>query len=276
VAKVSATVLGVGGEVELDRLAPAQHPSAAARLGAALARAMGAALQIDAGLVLTLDELQVAAPAEVAVLAGTLQESVPEDWPLVTALAALPSLRTGRGRRRLPTYLERSEWYELGALDVPDAREALTGPALRAGRPLEDDAADLLLEVAGGYPYALQVAGHFAWRASHGARSIGVDHARKAIPRIEADLAQLFRSRWADASNREREYLQALADLDASGDGQPRGGDVAKALGKPATKVSYLRDRLLKKGTLYADGAGGLHFIAPGMGDWIRHESGPR
>lgn len=276
VATVSATVLGVGGAVGLDRGAPVVTASAAARVGSALARTMGAAVRAEAGLVLTLDELQVAEPAEVAVLAGTLQESVPEDWPLVTALAALPTLRTGRGRRQLPTYLERAEWHELGALDLPDAREALTEPARRSGRPFEDAAAELLLEVAGGYPYALQVAGHFAWRASHGAASIGPDHVRAAIPRIEADLAQLFRSRWSGASNREREYLEALAALEANRDGgpAPRGGDVAAALGKPATKVSYLRDRLLKKGTLYTDASGALHFIAPGMGEWIRQERG--
>lgn len=274
VTRVAATVLGVGGEVELDRAAPEPVRDAGARFAAALTRAMAAATRAGAGLVLTLDELQVTAPAEVAVLAGTLQENVPEDWPLVVALAALPTLRIARGRRKLPTYLERSEWHELGALAVADAREALTGPAAAAGRPLTGPAAELLLEVTGGYPYALQVAGHFAWRASDGASSITVEHARTALPRIEADLDQLFRSRWADASNREREYLQALADLiAAAGDGpSPRGGDVAAALGQPATKVSYLRDRLLKKGTLYADAGGALHFIAPGMGEWIRHE----
>lgn len=277
VSRVSATVLGVGGEVELDRSASAAARSAGARFAQALERTMEAATGLRAGLVLTLDELQVAAPSEVAVLAGTLQESVPADWPLVVALAALPTLRTARGRRKLPTYLERSEWHELGALGVADAREALAGPAAAAGRPLTEPAADLLLEVTGGYPYALQVAGHFAWRASHDASMITVEHARAALPRIEADLDQLFRSRWADASNREREYLDALADLMAAGDGPPpRGGDVAAALGQPATKVSYLRDRLLKKGTLYADADGALHFIAPGMGDWIRHERSAR
>lgn len=272
VSRISATVMGVGGEVELER-ATAAGTGAAGRFVSALTVAMRAAAGAGAGLVLTLDELQVADPAEVGILAGTLQESVPEDWPLMTAFAALPSLRTARGRRKLPTYLERAEWHQLGMLGPDDAREALIEPAAGAGRPMADEAADLLLQLAGGYPYALQVAGHFAWRASVGAAAISGSHAEAALPRIEADLAQLFRSRWDDASDREREYLLALAGLFRDSRAAPRGGDVALALGRPTTKVSYLRDRLLKKGTLYADAAGGLHFIAPGMGEWLRHEA---
>jgi hypothetical protein len=272
VSRVSAQVLGVGGEVQLvpDPAASAGGPAAA--LAEAFELAMAVATDRDAGLVVTLDELQVAGPDEVAALAGILQENVPANWPLVVAIAALPTLRTARGRRRLPTYLERSEWHELGTLDLPDAREALVGPAAQAGRPMSGPAADLLLEVAGGYPYAIQVAGHFAWRASSSAAQITVAHARAAVPRIESDLAQLFRSRWDDASGREREYLVALAGLTGAGAGvaRPNGGQVAAALGQPTSSVSYLRDRLLKKGTLYADAGGGLHFIAPGMREWIR------
>ncbi|MGN6783301.1 MAG: AAA family ATPase [Marmoricola sp.] len=272
VSRVSATVMGVGGEVALERAGQAGE-SAAARLADALDAVMGAAVARGAGIVLTLDELHVADPEEIAVLAGTLQENVPADWPLVTIFAALPSLRAGRGRRALPTYLERAEWHVLGNLEGEAAREALVGPAVAAGRPMAHGAADLLLGEAGGYPYALQVAGHFAWRASHGAAAVTDAHAEAALPRIRTDLAHLFRGRWDDASNREREYLRALARLLGSHDGAVvRGGDVAAALGQPTTKVSYLRDRLMKKGTLYADGSGGLHFIAPGMGEWFLHD----
>jgi hypothetical protein len=272
VSKVSAQVVGIGGEVEFSSEGPQRSVDGTGALADAFEQVMAVAIARDAGLVLTLDELQVAKPAEVAALAGLLQENVPRDWPLVVAIAALPTLRTARGKRRLPTYLERSEWHELGALDLPDAREALAGPAAQAGRPMSAAAVDVLLELAGGYPYAIQVAGHFAWRASSSASQITVTHARAAVPRIESDLAQLFRSRWDDASPREREYLAALARLTEADAGArpPNGGQVAAALAQAPTSVSYLRDRLLKKGTLYADSAGGLHFIAPGMAEWIR------
>ena len=46
----------------------------------------------------------------------------------------------------------------------------------------------------------------------------------------------------------------------------PRGGLVAAELGEPVTSVSYLRARLLRKGTIYRVAGGAMHFITPGMG----------
>jgi hypothetical protein len=263
--KVEAHAFGVGGELQLSR----EGNEPAADLAATLAGTMRIASERSAGLVLTVDELQNARPGDISLLFGVIQESVPEGWPLVLAVAALPTLRESRGRRRLPTYLERAEWHDLDTLPPDEARQALVGPALQAGRPMSPDAADVLLGHSGGYPYAIQVAGHFAWRASHGSRAIGVDHARSAGPRIEKDLAQLFRSRWDDASPREQEYLRAMAAVAGRGE-VPRGGPVAAELGEPVTNVSYLRARLLRKGTIYRMAGGAMHFITPGMGEWIR------
>jgi hypothetical protein len=264
--KVEARALGVGGELQFETEAPdGQSPG----LGEALAETMRIAVERSAGVVLTIDELQNAEPADISLLFGVIQEYVPNGWPLVLALAALPTLRESRGRRRLPTYLERAEWHDLETLPPGEARQALVGPAQQAGRPMTPAAADLLLEHAGGYPYAIQVAGHYAWRASHGSRAIGVDHARSAAPKIESDLAKLFRSRWDDASPREQDYLRAMSAIAGRGE-VPRGGPVAAELGEPVTKVSYLRARLLRKGTIYREAGGDLHFITPGMGAWIR------
>lgn len=260
---VSAQVLGVGGEVRVE-VDPAEQPSLATVMQEAMDRAMAR----GAGLVITLDELQVAEPAQVGVLFALLQENVPRDWPLVVAVAALPSVRVTRGRAALPTYLERAEWHELGPLDVDAARRALVEPAARSGRPMTAAATAELLALAGGYPYALQVAGHFAWRSSHGAEQITVAHARAARPRIEADLDQLYAGRWDGASGREREYLSAIAELAV--DEPPTSSTVAAHLGATTSEVSYLRERLIKKGTIYVTADSRLHLIAPGMGGWIR------
>lgn len=264
--KVEARAFGVGGEVQLEAAGDAARED---DVGEALAATMRAAVARGAGLVLTIDEVQNAEPEELGVLFGVLQEHVPDGWPLVLALAALPSLRETRGKRRLPTYLERAEWHDLDTLPPDEARVALAGPAEQAGRPMTPEAVALLLDHAGGYPYAIQVAGHFAWRASHGSRSITVEHARSAVPRIEADLAHLFKARWDDASPREQDYLRAMAAVDGRGE-IPKGGAVAAELGAPVTSVSYLRARLLRKGTIYREAGGALHFITPGMGAWIR------
>lgn len=267
---VSAGGFGLGAELQLAEDSPTDGPNVAQRLDAAFIRAAQVAIERDAGLVITLDELQIAPREDLRTLAAVLQEHVPHNWPIVVAIAALPSLRTTKGKRKLPTYLERAAWHDLGPLDAASTQVALTEPAAQAGRPLTSAATDALVELSGGYPYAIQVVGHFAWRASTGNPEITLEHAHQAKPRIEADLQQLFRSRWEDASSRERDYLHAMAHQESSGSITSR--EVADKLASTTPAVAYLRDRLIKKGTIYADGAGHLHFITPGMGDWIRSQ----
>ncbi|HET7385989.1 MAG TPA: ATP-binding protein [Nocardioidaceae bacterium] len=262
--KVRAAVLGLGAEVELRRRT---HPASttAGELDAALAGAVEAAEAHSAGLVVTLDEIHLAERAELADLAATLQQRVPDGWPLVVVMAGLPSMREPR---RAVTYLERGEWHVLGPLDPAASRTALERPAIAAGRPLSAAAADLLVDASGGYPYAIQVLGHHAWRTSAHSDGIDVRHARAAVAAGQRDLeAGLYAVRWQDASPREREYLLALAKL-SSEDVDATSAGVARRLGRAPSDVSYLRDRLVKKGTLFADGRR-LHFPTPGMAEWI-------
>jgi hypothetical protein len=266
-AKVRASVLGVGGEVEIQRRgASAQEP--ALPLDAALAAACQAAMEHGAGLVITVDELQLASRTGLGDLAATLQEHVPDGWPLVVIVAGLPSIRsTHRG----VTYFERAEWHVLGMLDRTAAEVALQAPARDAGRPMADSAARILAEASGGYPYAIQLIGHHAWRASTGSTSIEKRHTAAAITAAQDELAGgLYAARWGDASPREKEYLRALARLCADRD-QVTGAMVAGALGRTSKALSAVRERLIQKGAIYAE-AEVVRFAVPGMAAWVQQE----
>lgn len=261
--KIGASALGVGGEVEVHLERPGSGP--ADPLEAALRATMHTAMEEGAGLVVTLDEVQYAQRAELAGFTAVLQEHMGDNWPLVVLVAGLPSIREPR---RTVTYLERGEWHELGLLSRDEAEQALRDPAAEAGRPMEADAARELAAASGGYPYAVQLYGHHAWRASSGSDHIALEHALAARTAARRELEEgLYVARWNDASEREREYLAAAARLIVRS-GEATGGAVAAELGKAATEVSYLRDRLLKKGTLYSEGSR-LVFITPGMAEWV-------
>jgi hypothetical protein len=261
--KVGASALGVGGEVEVHLERRGSGP--ADPLEAALDATMRVAMEEGSGLVIALDELQYAPRAELAGFTAILQEHMPDNWPLVVLVAGLPSIREPR---RSVTYLERGEWHELGLLSSAETERALSEPAAEAGRPMEVDAARELASASGGYPYAVQLYGHHAWRASSGSDHITLEHALAARAAAQRELEEgLYVARWNDASEREREYLAATARLIVS-TGEARGGAVAAELGKASTDVSYLRDRLLKKGTLYSEGSR-LVFITPGMAEWV-------
>lgn len=266
-ATVKASVLGVGAELELAK-SPRQS-SAPLSLDQALAEVIEAGAEHSAGLLITIDELQLAARPELGDFAATLQQRVPSGWPLVIVMAGLPNIR---GTHKGITYLERAEWHLVKLLDETDSVEALREPAAEAGRPMSPAAAEELAAASGGYPYAIQLMGHHAWRASTGSATIEATHVGPAVRDAQEELtAGLYSARWEDSTDREREYLSELAGLSASEE-RVTGGMVAQKLGKPAKAVSYLRDRLIQKGTIFAEGET-LRFSIPGMAEWVRATS---
>ena len=276
-ATFRASVLGVGGEVEITRR-DSDVPTASMPLDAALAEVCAAAIERDAGVVVTIDELQLASRDELSDLAASLQQHVPDNWPLVVILAGLPSIR---GSHRGVTYLERAEWHLLGLLDPDATRYALEEPAREAGRPMSPEAARLLADASGGYPYAIQLMGHHAWRASTRdsvATRIEETHAEPAIAAAQAELSTgLYAARWQDASDREQGYLRHLAELSELSElaglsaTHPRvtGAMVAAAMNSTTKALSTARNRLIQKGLIYAEGET-IRFSIPGMGHWIR------
>ncbi|MDP9073160.1 MAG: hypothetical protein M3N98_03110 [Actinomycetota bacterium] len=83
-----------------------------------------------------------------------------------------------------------------------------------AGRPFDDDALDLLVRRPGGYPYAVQLYGHHAWRAATGKDHIDLAAATQGASSAARQLVVgFYANRWAQASPAERRYLSALAGI---------------------------------------------------------------
>ncbi|MDQ1391479.1 MAG: hypothetical protein QOF30_456 [Acidimicrobiaceae bacterium] len=265
---VGASLTGVHGEVTLTR-SDAASPGGGGEIRVALASVVDAAADRDSGFVLTIDEMQLASRDELGQLAAVLQRATEAAWPVVVVGAGLPGMRDPG---RTVSYFERAEWHEIGSLDPRQTRLALEGPAEAAGRPFEDDALDLLADRSGGYPYAVQLYGHHAWRASAGSDRIDLGAARRAATTAQKQLeVGLYANRWVQASGGERNYLVHLARLLAASQ-SVRGAEVAAALGVTARQVSTVRDRLLKKGTISAEGEY-LHFAVPGMSEYVLRQS---
>lgn len=269
-AVLRAQVLGVGGELHLkatDAVSPEPAPALGSLIEALAVR--------RSGLVLVVDEAQAARADDLAGFASMLQRAVRKSLPVVTLVAGLPSLRrrTSESARSLG-YLERADWHELSALSPGETRVALEEGAAQGGRPMAPGGSAVLVDASGGYPYAVQVYGKHAWRASAGAALITPAHARAALAPAAAELERnLYRPRWDQSPAGERAYLGALAGL-----GESRsvvtGRMVADRLGTTTRAASTTRARLLGRGTLVAKGED-LAFMVPGMAAWVRAQ-GPQ
>ena len=262
---VRAGVPGIGGEVRFARGADsAEDPTPALR--PALTELAELTIARETGFVLTLDEAHLATRRELSALAALLQEGTGDRWPVVVVIAGLPLMRAPE---HSVTYLEGGTWHELGLLSSEETVRALRLPAEAAGRPMDEDAATLLAEGSGGYPYAIQLYGHHAWRASSGHDRIDLTAAQAALPRAQQELESgLYAARWSAASPAQKRYLTALATIAATTN-PTTGRAVAEQLGRTPKQLSSVRDDLIKAGTLTVDGDE-LRFTIPGMGAYIR------
>jgi hypothetical protein len=259
---------GVRAEVTLSRGDTSAAVGGGHAIDEALARAVDAARARQCGFLVTLDEMQLAAREELAALAAALQAGIDADWPVVMVGAGLAGMRDPG---RAVSYFERAEWHEIGSLNPTQTRQALEEPAAEAGRPFDDDALELLVCHSGGYPYAVQLYGHHAWRAATGRDRIELAAATQGAASATKQLeVGLYANRWTQASPAERRYLTALAGLLAQ---RPSvgGADVAAELGVTTRQVSYLRDRLIKKGTITVEGHR-LGFAIPGLAQYIQRQ----
>lgn len=254
---VRAGVPGIGGELRFARRTIDQEMD----LRPALVDLVDAALRSRTGVVITLDETHLASRAELASFAALLQQATGERWPIVVVAAGLPLMRSPQ---HSVTYLERGVWHELDLLHLDDSIRALQAPAEAAGRPMDEDAARLLADASGGYPYAIQLYGHHAWRTSSERDRIDIDAARAALPRAQRELERgLYASRWAAATPLQRRYLIAAATVHAAGE-PATAKAVASQLSRTPKQLSSVRDDLLKQGTLtVVDGT--MRFTIPGM-----------
>ena len=200
-AVLQAKVVGVGAELHFAR---AEITTSTGALEELLRRLSG----INSGLVLSVDEAQSVSSGDFTQLAALFQRSVRLEAPLVSLIGGLPTLRSMRaGSPDSLGYLERADWHELAALDGKARRYALQETARLSGRSMTSEAANRLLELAGGYPYAIQVVGRHAWRASQNSRTIEIDHADAALAPAAAEFARtLYSRRWAQTSRTERQY----------------------------------------------------------------------
>ena len=170
------------------------------------------------------------------------------------------------------TYAERLFRYRrVDSLARPAATEALVVPAQRLGVEFTPGAIDAVLDASGGYPYFIQAYGKHTWDVADRSPIDLEDVQLGSIEaRRELDVG-FFGTRLDRATPKEREYLQAMAELGE----QPVGtGAVAAHLGKPAGNLSVARDQLLKKGLIYSPDRGLVAFTVPRFGEFILSRHG--
>lgn len=261
-----------GLDLNHGRTAPREYPRDARMLAKRLTE-VADAIRKDrrrGGVLITLDEIQVADPADLALLAAVLQQASIHHGasPLLFAGSGLPhtfaSLKAAGVTH--PDRLFRVETLPV-ALDDPDAKLALVGPAQARGVHWEPAALERALAFTQGYPAHLQLLAAEAWRRAPGPDQLALADVEAAIPTVAQRLeTATLEPRWDELSDRAREYLMAVELCGP----EARTADVAAVLDKTQKQLSGVRADLIREGDLVAARHGRIQFASPLFAQYVR------
>lgn len=274
---IEVNLAGFGAGVSLgEREAPTQLADAGT-LAAALAGLAGEVRKDrpSGGVMVSVDELQVASKADLALLAAVLHR-LNVDHPAACVIFAGTGLPHTAGALRGAgvTHPDRLFMVESIPLALPreDARFAVVEPARQAGVLWVPVAADRIVEVSNGHPAHLQLFADAAWRQAAGPDQITLNDVEASIPLAAGQIERrTLGPRWERISDRQMEFMAALALLG----GQAATAQIARALGRTQRETSWLREELIAEGDVFAPRRGQLCMAVPLLGSYVlsRYES---
>lgn len=220
------------------------------------------------GLLLTIDEMQVAERFDLALLAATLGR-LNTDYPDARVIFAGTGLLNVRQTLRDAGVTHPDRLFRLTELPARFTRDetitAIVSPTLSLDAYWDPEAVDAVYQVTGGYPAHVQLYADAVWTAAKGPR-VTLAEAIAAIQQTSSEVAlSTLDPDWDELTDREREYAAAVAVLG----GQARTRDVAQVLDQPPGAVSRTDGGLVRKGFCYHPSRGVVALTMPLQGPFI-------
>lgn len=235
------------------------------------------------GIVFAYDEAQVISDHAknneypMSLLLDVFQSIQKSGTPFMLVLTGLPTLFPKLVEAR--TYAERMfRVVQLEKLSSDDSRDAVVKPIEDAGCPLhlDDSSIGLIVETSGGYPYFIQficreVYDVFVQRTDKGEEpTVPID---EIVRKLDTDF---FAGRWARATDRQRELLTVIAELDSCEEftvqevSQLSKEILEKAMG--SSQVNQMLGALGTAGLIYKNRHGRYSFAVPLMERFIKRQ----
>ena len=175
-------------------LGPIEVSRSATQLGEAMFEASR-----SHGLLITVDEIQDASLAEMRELGNEIQLLIRQGANVAFAFAGLPASIDGVVVDVTLTFLQRAKHVELTRLSDYEVGDSFEETMAKGNRTIGDEAAQLLVSAAAGYPFMVQLVGYYAWQASSRRDSSevtledakrGVEIARKSFDNMVCSCSQ--------------------------------------------------------------------------------------
>lgn len=165
------------------------------------------------------------------------------------------------------TFLRRSRELDFRRLSPVSTRKVLRETTEVGGRRLDLDAEELLVSVTQGYPYLVQLAGDYAWRASPRSENISLAAAEVAQVKAIAEVEKrVIRRVYQDLSEKDQQFLQAMS----ADDGKSKMADITRRMDVTPQYANQYRIRLINSGYVHMVEHGYVDFSLPYLRDYVR------
>ena len=214
-----------------------------------------------------------------SVLLDCFQSLQKKGLPLMLVLTGLPTLFPKLVEAR--TFSERMfRVLFLRSLDRRESEDAIRRPIADSACPLQlaDDSVNTIVTMSGGYPYFIQ----FICREVYDAFIQRIDRGEQSlvpVAEIERKLdTDFFAGRWARATDRQRELLFAISQLEHCDD-EFTVQEVVEAskrvLDKPfsSSHINQMLAALASQGLVYKNRHGRYSFAVPLLGRFVRRHA---
>jgi len=237
-----------------------------------------------AGIIFAYDEAQVLSDHAhekqypMSLLLDVFQSLQKQQYPFMLALTGLPTLFPKLVEAR--TYAERMfRVVQLEKLNENDSRDAVTKPVNDADCPvrLSEESIDVIVEVSGGYPYFIQFVCREVYdvfiQKRQGGEKVSVP-VEEIIRKLDTDF---FAGRWARATDRQRELLWVIANLESCEEFSVQEVvELSKKMLEKAfgsSQVNQMLNALGTAGLIYKNRHGRYSFAVPLMERFIVRQS---
>ncbi|MCQ9343197.1 ATP-binding protein [Corynebacterium kozikiae] len=264
--RLSSVGLSSVGSVGFD-VSPAEtyKPSLNTRLRDLLA------LLTEAGVLITVDEVQDANPTELTELAVAFQDLLRDEQEISLVMTGLP-----QGIEKLlqlpgTTFMRRAQRFSLGEFSPKNAAEGFRATAFDSGIAFSPEAVDMGVRISKGYPFLVQLVGALAWNQAHRRGAVEVSAADvAAVERTTVSNmgTQVHGPALRNISPAQRQFLDAMAKHDH--DAVPI-STIAATVGKRPQGVSDTREKLIAADLIESAGTGLVRFTLPYLREYLNN-----
>lgn len=222
------------------------------------------------GVLITLDEIHHNQLDELRELAATVQHAFREGRELAFVGAGLAASVSDVVNDDVLTFLRRAERHSLGSVAHTDVERAFREPIEAAGRHVGEEALQVMVDGARGYPFLLQLVGAQTWRLHPREKEITAADAAEGAARARRRLGALIHEpALSAASDIDKSFLLAMAH----DDGPSKMADIQRRLNVDVNYVSQYRLRLIAAELIHPTRRGYVDFALPYLREYLREHA---